>query len=159
MYLGMILGIIAETPVAEEAGGWLTSIEAVIENAALMIEILAVFIIIAGTVVATVAYAGMLVKGERGLSGYERYKVRMGRALLLGLEILVAADIVRTVALDPSLTNVAVLGVLVLIRTFLSWSLVVEIEHRWPWRIGRDEPVTVETADEGPEASAHDGSS
>jgi uncharacterized membrane protein len=75
------------------------------------------------------------VRRAPGLSGYEQYKVRLGRALLLGLEILVAADIVRTVALEPSLTNVGILALLVLIRTFLSWSLVVEIEHRWPWRV------------------------
>jgi len=52
----------------------------------------------------------------------------------LGLEILVAADIVRTVALEATLQSVAVLGILVLIRTFLSWALVVEIEGRWPWQ-------------------------
>jgi uncharacterized membrane protein len=65
-------------------------------------------------------------------------KISLGRALLLGLEILVAADIVRTVALEASLESVAVLGLLVLIRTFLSWALVVEIEGRWPWQ-GRSE--------------------
>jgi len=63
----------------------------------------------------------------------------LGRVLLLGLEILVAADIVRTVALDPSFENVAVLGLLVLVRTFLSWSIVVEIEGRWPWQPKRAE--------------------
>jgi uncharacterized membrane protein len=74
---------------------------------------------------------------------YDEYRKRLGRSLLLGLEILVAADIVRTVALEPSLTNVAVLGILVLVRTFLSWSLVVEIEGRWPWNrapAGNDRP-------------------
>ena len=65
---------------------------------------------------------------------YRQYKHRLGRALLLSLEILVAADVIRTVALDPSLANVSVLGLLVLIRTFLSWSLVVEIEGHWPWQ-------------------------
>ena len=62
----------------------------------------------------------------------------MGKSLLLGLEILVAADVVRTVALDATLNSVAVLGLLVLIRTFLSWSLVVEIEGRWPWTQARE---------------------
>lgn len=74
---------------------------------------------------------------------YDDYRRWLGRSLLLGLEILVAADIVRTVALEPSLTNVAVLGILVLVRTFLSWSLVVEIEGRWPWSrapAGDDKP-------------------
>jgi uncharacterized membrane protein len=57
-----------------------------------------------------------------------------GRSILLGLEFLVAADIIRTVAVQPSLQNVAVLGLIVLIRTFLSFSLEVEIDGRWPWR-------------------------
>jgi uncharacterized membrane protein len=65
---------------------------------------------------------------------YENYKHQLGKTLLLGLEFLVAADVVRTVALEPTLTNVAVLGLLVVIRTFLSWSLTVEIEGRWPWQ-------------------------
>ena len=68
---------------------------------------------------------------------YKQLKVRLGRALLLGLEILVAADIVRTVALEATMQSVAVLGLLVLIRTFLSWALVVEIEGRWPWQSER----------------------
>jgi uncharacterized membrane protein len=59
--------------------------------------------------------------------------------LLLGLEILVAADVIRTVALKPTLQNVLVLGLLVMIRTFLGWSLVVEIEERWPWQSSRIE--------------------
>ena len=58
----------------------------------------------------------------------------MTRSLLLGLEILVAADVIRTVALDPTLQAVASLGLLVLVRTFLTWTLVVEEEGRWPWQ-------------------------
>ena len=67
---------------------------------------------------------------------YERYKNHLGKGLLLGLEFLVAADVVRTVVLEPTLQNVMILGLLVVIRTFLSWSLVVEIEGNWPWRRG-----------------------
>ena len=58
----------------------------------------------------------------------------LGAAFCWGLEFLVAADIIRTVAVQPSLENVAVLGLVVLIRTFLSFSLEVEIDGRWPWR-------------------------
>jgi uncharacterized membrane protein len=65
---------------------------------------------------------------------YVQYRSRLGYALLLGLEILVAADVVRTVALEPTLVNVATLGLLVIIRTFLSWSIVLEVEGRWPWQ-------------------------
>jgi uncharacterized membrane protein len=58
----------------------------------------------------------------------------LGKSLLLSLEILVAADVIRTVALQPTLSNILGLGLLVVIRTFLSWSLVVEMEGRWPWQ-------------------------
>jgi uncharacterized membrane protein len=60
----------------------------------------------------------------------------MGKAILLGLELLVAADIIRTVAVSPTIQNVLTLGLVVLIRTFLSISLQVELEGRWPWQRG-----------------------
>ncbi len=63
----------------------------------------------------------------------EVYREHLKKALLLALEFLVAADIVRTVAIETSLTNVAILAALVVIRTFLSWSLVMEMEGHWPW--------------------------
>lgn len=129
-------------------GGLMPFIEGLIEIAALLIELLAVAIIIA-TVTATIVYVRKLLRRSAGLPGYEQYKVRLDRALLLGLEILVAADIVRTVALEPSLTNVGILAVLVIIRTFLSWSLVVEIEHRWPWQLRTEANVAA--------AESHDG--
>jgi uncharacterized membrane protein len=65
---------------------------------------------------------------------YEAYKVRVGRSLLLGLEILVAADIVKTIALDLTFRSLGLLAGLVLVRTFLSWTLVLEVEGRWPWQ-------------------------
>jgi uncharacterized membrane protein len=101
-----------------------------VDLASLVIEVLAVAII-----VGAIAYASVLYLLRRGVAeAYTAYRVRLGRALLLGLEVLVAADIIRTVALQPTLANVVVLGLLVLIRTFLSWSLVVEIDGRWPWQ-------------------------
>ena len=63
---------------------------------------------------------------------YRGLKNRLGASLLLGLEFLVAADIIRTVALNPTLANVVTLGILIVIRTFLSWALLVEMEGRWP---------------------------
>ena len=105
-----------------------------IEWAALGIELLAVAVIVAAVVIMAVQRGTVryLFKLERH-GAYESYKHQLSRALLLGLELLVAADVVRTVALEPTLMNVSVLGLLVIIRTFLSWSLVVEIEGRWPW--------------------------
>ena len=70
---------------------------------------------------------------ERG-GAYESYKHQLGKALLLGLELLVAADVVRTVALEPTVNNLVVLALLVFVRTFLSWAMSVEIEGRWPWQ-------------------------
>ena len=65
---------------------------------------------------------------------YGVYKVRIGRTLLLGLELLVAADIVKTIALELTYVSLALLAGLIVIRTFLSWTLVLEIEGRWPWQ-------------------------
>lgn len=65
---------------------------------------------------------------------YREYRQRVGRAILLGLEFLVAADIVRTVAVSPTFESVGVLAALVAVRTFLSFTLELEIEGRWPWQ-------------------------
>jgi uncharacterized membrane protein len=102
----------------------------VVDIASLVVEVLAVAII-----VAAIASASVLALVRRGgRDTYTSYRIRLGRALLLGLEVLVAADVIRTVALQPTIASVVVLGLLVLIRTFLSWSLVVEIDGRWPWQ-------------------------
>jgi uncharacterized membrane protein len=61
-------------------------------------------------------------------------KIRLGRSLWLGLEILVAADIVKSIAINLSFTSLGLLAGLVAVRTFLSWTLVLEIEGRWPWQ-------------------------
>lgn len=103
-----------------------------IEYSAQVIEMFAVAIIMIAIVHGTIRY---LIRVNQQMSdAYQRLKAQLGKALLLGLEFLVAADIVRTVALEPNLQNVVILGLLVIIRTFLSWSLVVEIEGHWPWR-------------------------
>jgi uncharacterized membrane protein len=110
-----------------------------IDIAALAIEILAVVIIVVAIFYAVGRYLlHTVVRPEEG-NHYQGLKVSLGKALLLGLEILVAADIVRTVALEATLQSVLVLGLLVLIRTFLSWALVVEIEGRWPWQPAQQE--------------------
>jgi uncharacterized membrane protein len=102
------------------------------EWSSLGIEVMAATVIVLAIVVSTGRF--LLRANRTGLDAYQAYKTRLVKALLLGLEFLVAADIVRTVALRATLTNVAILGALVLVRTFLSWSLVVEIEGRWPWQ-------------------------
>ena len=111
------------------------AIRSTIEMAALGIESLAVAVIVISTINGTVHFILHTRRGVR--DAYEQYKVRLAKALLLGLELLVAADIIRTVALEPTLPNVLILAVLVVVRTFLSWSLVVEMEGHWPWKAGR----------------------
>jgi uncharacterized membrane protein len=96
-----------------------------------------VVIIVAVIVTATVLYLAAIGVRHADKTTYTNFRHQVGRALLLGLEILVAADIIRTVVLEPTLQNILVLGLLVLIRTFLSWSLVLEIEERWPWQTVR----------------------
>lgn len=103
-----------------------------IEMVASGIEALAVVIIVGGIAYGIVRY--FLNRSTETAGAYKSLKDKIGNSLLLGLEFLVAADIIRTVALNPTLVNVATLGVLVLIRTFLSWALLVEIEGRWPWQ-------------------------
>ena len=112
------------------------NVRAAIEWAALGIEILGAAVIVAGVlrVAITRGTVRFLLKLDEP-GAYDSYKHQMGRSLLLGLEFLVAGDVVRTVALEPTLVNVAVLGLLVLVRTFLSWSLAVEIEGHWPWQL------------------------
>ena len=95
-----------------------------------LIEIFGVLVIVLGIVWSTFQY----IRQRAGEQHYAIYKIRIGRSLLLGLEVLVAADIVKTIALDLTFTSVALLAGLVLIRTFLSWTLVLEIEGRWPWQ-------------------------
>ena len=95
-------------------------------------------IIVVGAMIATVAFLrGGPVAGWA--KAYRRYRADLGRGILLGLELLVAADIIGTVAVTPSLRSLAVLGLIVLIRTFLSFSLEVEIEGRLPRRVAEAE--------------------
>jgi uncharacterized membrane protein len=106
-----------------------------IEAAALATEVLAIVIIVLGIVGSTIRYVYLRFGSKSNEEvRYENYRHSLGRSLLLGLEILVAADVVRTVALEATVESVVVLGLLVLIRTFLSWSLTVEIEGYWPWQ-------------------------
>jgi uncharacterized membrane protein len=99
-----------------------------------------VFIVAAGMVVATIRLVLRLRDRAYGTGdNYSLYRQDVGRAILLGLEFLIAGDIIRTVVVAPTLQNVVVLGMIVLIRTFLSLSLQLEIEGKLPWQrdVGR----------------------
>jgi uncharacterized membrane protein len=98
------------------------------------VEIIGIVTLVLGLAAALVR-GGLVLTGRRSVEeAYRIVRTVFGRSILLGLEFLVAADIIRTVAVQPSLENVAVLGLIVLIRTFLSFSLEVEIDGRWPWQ-------------------------
>lgn len=103
---------------------------------------ISIFFEVAGvaTIVAGFVYAIARVLNRERVdadSRYDVFRATFGRSVLLGLEILVAADLIRTIAVAPTLDNLAVLAALVGIRTFLSWSLEVEIDGRWPWHRSR----------------------
>ena len=107
-----------------------------IELAGDAIEAIGVLIIMGGLALATLRSLRINPSATR----YQRLRHDIGRAILLGLEVLVAADIVRTVAFAPTMANVGVLALIVVIRTFLSWSLALELDGRWPWQ--RDAATT-----------------
>jgi uncharacterized membrane protein len=106
-------------------------VASVIEGIATGIEVVGVAILVVAGIVAAVAAVGDL---RAGRDAYTGARQRLGRGLLLGLEVLVAADIIQTVAVEFSLTNVATLGLLVLIRTILSVSITAELDGVVPWR-------------------------
>jgi uncharacterized membrane protein len=104
----------------------------VIEKTGMAIDAAGVVVIVTGAAIAFVIAAVRLSRRESEV--YRRFRQQLGQTILLGLELLVAGDIVRTVAASPTLTSVAILAAIVFIRTFLSFSLEVEITGRWPWQ-------------------------
>jgi uncharacterized membrane protein len=104
----------------------------IVELVGRAVDAAGVAIIVVGTLLATVFAAVRLSRRQAGV--YRGYRRRIGRSILLGLEFLVAGDIIRTVAVEPTYASVGVLAVIVGIRTFLSFSLELEITGRWPWQ-------------------------
>ena len=107
-------------------------IDNVVLYAGYTIEIVGVLIIIAGSAVSSFRFAMDFSKDTEGVA-YHAYRRQLGRSIILGLEFLIAGDIIRTVVVADTLMNVTVLGLIVLIRTFLSFTLYLEVEGRWPW--------------------------
>ena len=100
------------------------------------IEVIGIAIIVVGALAALGTFLGRLRQPDRDYAVSD-FRSSLGRSILLGLEFLVAADIINTVAIQPTLHSLAVLAGIVLIRTFLSFSLEVEIDGRWPWQKGK----------------------
>jgi uncharacterized membrane protein len=113
------------------------------ENVVKAFEIAGVGILALGSLVALVNAARALWRGERE-TAYQGARQDIGRAVLLGLEVLIIADIVQTITIDPTVESAATLGIIVLVRTFLSFSLEIELEGIVPWRRWRKpaEPTT-----------------
>ncbi|HEY4458493.1 MAG TPA: DUF1622 domain-containing protein [Pseudonocardiaceae bacterium] len=108
--------------------------ESVFATVAHVIEGIGVVIMAVGLVVVLARFCRSVVVRQAQPGGYEQLRVSMGRVILLGLEILIVGDIVGTIIVQASLTSVAVLGLIVVIRTVLSFTLEVELTGRWPWR-------------------------
>ena len=105
------------------------------------IEVAGIAAIVLGILLASARFALRHILDSQREMTFQRYRGDVGRSILLGLEFLVAADIINTVAIDPTLESLAVLAGIVLIRTFLSFALEVEIEGRFPWQQPRaDQP-------------------
>jgi uncharacterized membrane protein len=98
------------------------------------IELIGIAALVIGAILAFIMYIRALSRERDASAAYRGLRRSLGKAILLGLELLVAADIIRSVAIDPTFTSIGVLGLIVVIRTFLSWSLEVEINGRWPWQ-------------------------
>ena len=109
-----------------------------IQNIGEVVDAAGVAIMVVGAGVAAVSATVRL--AHHDVKTYRRFRQQLGQAILLGLELLVAGDIVRTVAAEPTLTSVGVLAIIVVIRTFLSFSLEVELTGRWPWQGGPPDP-------------------
>ncbi len=107
--------------------------ESVVEWVIRAIEIAGVAVLVSGSLIALVTYARDLQQFDR-IQAYTNMRQNIGRTILLGLEILIVADIVLTVAIDSTLQSAVALGVIVLVRTFLSFSLEIELDGVVPWR-------------------------
>jgi uncharacterized membrane protein len=106
----------------------------IMEGVGKAVDAAGVAAIVIGAIIATLIAGAALLRRRTEGGVYHRYRRQLGRSILLGLELLVAADIIRTVAVTPTFESVGVLALIVVIRTFLSWSLELEISGRWPWQ-------------------------
>jgi uncharacterized membrane protein len=105
-----------------------------IPAAAHLVELAGVGVLLLGALLAAGAFAARLTRRVAFPHAYHALRADLGRAILLGLELLVIADIIGTVAIEPTLANLGVLAVIVAIRTALSFALELEVSGRWPWQ-------------------------
>ena len=107
--------------------------EELMENVVKAFEVAGVAVLAIGSILALVDATAALRRGERR-SAYQRARQGVGRSILLGLEVLIIADIIKTITIDPTVESALTLGLIVLVRTFLSFSLEIELTGAFPWR-------------------------
>ncbi len=112
----------------------MSSYEQVISAVVRVVEAFGAGIMVLGGLGAFLVFASRVLHAETARGSYEELRRNLSRSILLGLEVLIVADIVRTIIVDPTIESVAVLGIIVVIRILLSFSLEVEIDGVWPWR-------------------------
>lgn len=110
------------------------TIDHIATTAGRAVEFLGIVVLILGACLASLAFVIRLLRGGSFRDSYHELRADLGRAILLGLEFLVIADIIGTVAIEPTLQNLGVLAVIVTIRTLLSFALELEVSGRWPWQ-------------------------
>ncbi len=111
-----------------------------LEHVGAAISLVAVVVIVVGFLVAAVGY----LRGFRSVvpeDNFKRFKIKLGGALTLGLEILVLGDVIETITVKPTFQSLSFLAFLVVIRTVVSWTLTLEIEGRWPWQTSTEDQV------------------
>lgn len=132
-----------------EIGGW-----EIAKDVSELIEVTAIVVIVYAVVVAF--WSGLRARlGGSTDESLTVFKRQIARGLLIGLDLLIAADVIRTVTLEPTIENVTALGILVLVRTFLAWTLILEAENRWPWQRDPDAKVPLSSgtvAEAGPDS-------
>ena len=107
--------------------------EAVVEAAVRVVEVVGAAIMVFGGLTALLAGIPRMLRAETRATAYQAMRRELGRAILLGLEVLIVADIIRTIVVEPTVESVLVLGAIVIIRVLLSFSLEVEMDGVWPW--------------------------
>jgi len=106
----------------------------VVERVGLAIDLVGVAVIVVGTLLCLGRYVVHALRRRLDATSYRDARHQIGKSILLGLELLVAGDIIRTVATSPTFTSVGVLAAIVGVRTFLSFTMMVELDGRWPWQ-------------------------
>ncbi|MEV0157317.1 DUF1622 domain-containing protein [Micromonospora sp. NPDC050686] len=110
------------------------STKEIVQRIGELLDLAGVLVIAVGVVLAAVVFVHRSWRTRDLIAAYPQFRQGVGRAILLGLEFLVGGDIIRTVAVSPTFYSVGVLALIVAVRTFLSFSLEVELEGRWPWQ-------------------------